>query len=67
MDEGQFYKKNMDKWYAAFVETGNEDNVKARLEYRFQDRLIFYIPKRKLRERKGCHSWAKSQFMISKA
>lgn len=40
-------------WYAAFVETGKEDNVRERLEYRFQDRLDFYVPKRRLRERKG--------------
>jgi transcriptional antiterminator NusG len=39
-------------WYAAFVETGKEDNVKERLEYRFQNRLRFYVPKRRLRERK---------------
>lgn len=39
-------------WYAAFVETGQEDNIKMRLEYRFKDRLHFYVPRRKLRERK---------------
>jgi transcriptional antiterminator NusG len=40
------------QWYAAFVETGEEDNVKARLEYRLSDCLTFYVPKRKLKERK---------------
>ena len=50
------------KWYAAFVETGCEDKVKIRLEYRLHDKLFFYVPKRKLRERKGgvwhdkCHT-----------
>lgn len=50
------------KWYAAFVETGSEDKVKLRLEYRLHDKLFFYVPKRKLRERKGgvwhdkCHT-----------
>ena len=40
-------------WYAAFVETGKEDDVKTRLEYRFHDNIEFYVPKRELKERKG--------------
>lgn len=39
-------------WYAAFVKTGEEDNVKTRLEYKLGDRLHFFFPKRRLRERK---------------
>ena len=40
-------------WYALFVATGEEDNVKERLEYRFGDELRILVPKRKLRERKN--------------
>jgi transcription termination/antitermination protein NusG len=41
------------KWYALFVLTREEDNVKERLEYRFRDsKLKFIVPKRKLMERK---------------
>jgi len=40
-------------WYAAFVKTGEEERVKARLEYRFKDGLRFLFPKRRLRERKN--------------
>jgi len=50
MEENQAEDK---KWYAAFVETGHEDQVKERLEYRFQGELSFYVPKRQMRERKG--------------
>lgn len=39
-------------WYAAFVKTGDEDNVKLRLQHRYSDGIKFYVPKRKLRERK---------------
>ncbi|MCX7920942.1 MAG: antiterminator LoaP [Clostridia bacterium] len=43
-----------DKWYAAFVLTGEEDNVKERLKYKFRDKnLRVLVPKRKLRERKN--------------
>lgn len=41
------------KWYAVYVATGQEDNVKSRLEYKFEDSISFYVPKRKMRERKG--------------
>lgn len=41
------------KWYALFVMTGQEEKVKQRLEYRFQDTLRIVVPKRKLRERKN--------------
>ena len=44
--------ENEIKWYAAFVETGSEDKVKERLNYRFQGKFTFYVPKRELRERK---------------
>lgn len=41
------------KWYALFVMTGHEDNVRERLLYRLRDREIkALVPKRKLRERK---------------
>ncbi len=42
-----------ENWYALFVTTGKEDDVKARLNYKFQDRFTVLVPKRKLRERKG--------------
>ena len=43
---------SLDGWYAIFVSTGEEDNVKERLKYRFGDELRFVVPKRKIRERK---------------
>lgn len=43
-------------WYAIFVLTGEEDNVKERLQYRFGDKYRITVPKRKLRERKD-GSW----------
>ncbi len=48
-------KPYLPQWYAAFVETSQEDNVKARLEYRFADDdcLTFHVPKRMLKERKA--------------
>ncbi|MEN8907835.1 MAG: antiterminator LoaP [Clostridiales bacterium] len=39
-------------WYAVFVKTGEEDNVKERLEYRLKDTFNLFVPKRKLMERK---------------
>jgi len=39
-------------WYALFVATGDEENVKERVKYRFQDKLDIIVPKRKLKERK---------------
>ena len=45
---------NKGKWYAGFVKTGDEDNVRKRLEYRFTGKDIHvFVPKRKLRERKN--------------
>lgn len=41
------------EWHALFVLTGDEDNVKERLRYRFDDKLNILVPKRKLKERKG--------------
>lgn len=43
----------LNNWYALFVITGEEDNVKERFKFRFQDRIRAVVPKRKLRERKG--------------
>lgn len=41
-------------WYALFVVTGDEDNVKERLLYKLnQSDLKVVVPKRRLRERKG--------------
>lgn len=43
---------NEGKWYAVFVKTGDEDNVRERLEYKFAGKdLRVFVPKRKLRER----------------
>ena len=47
------YYYDPDNWYALFVATGEEDKVKERLLYRFQDRLRVLVPKRRLRERRG--------------
>jgi len=40
-------------WYALFTVTGQEDKVKDRLKYRFEDKFRILVPKRKLKERKG--------------
>jgi len=48
--ETTFYAKD---WYAVFTITGQEDKVKERLQYRFEDRFRVIVPKRKLKERKG--------------
>lgn len=42
-----------DGWYALFVKSGQEDNVKERLKYRFGEKLRIIVPKRRLRERRG--------------
>lgn len=48
------YIENRGRWYALFVLTGQEEKVKKRLEYIFEDeRLKFIVPKRKLKERKA--------------
>lgn len=39
------------KWYALFVATGEEENVRQRLEYRFKEKFDIFIPRRRLRER----------------
>lgn len=44
---------DIEKWYALFVKTGQEDKVKLRLEYRFKEQLAILVPKRRLKERKG--------------
>ena len=38
-------------WYAVFVETGEEEKVRERLKYRFEEKYKIIVPKRKLRER----------------
>lgn len=43
-------------WHALFVITGEEERVKERLLYRFQDQFRVMVPKRKLKERKD-GSW----------
>lgn len=44
----------MCKWYAIFVETGKEDNVKESLQHKFRnEKLKVLVPKRKMRERKN--------------
>lgn len=40
-------------WYAAFVKTGDEEDVKSRLEYQMGNGFHVYVPKRKIRERKN--------------
>lgn len=45
-------KQNSNRWYAIFVITGEEDNVKERLQYKFNDSIRILVPKRKLKERK---------------
>ena len=42
-----------ENWYALFVMTGEEERVKERLQYRFQEQFRIMVPKRKLRERKN--------------
>ena len=42
------------KWYALFVVTGDEDNVKERLQFRLNDSNIrILVPKRRMKERKN--------------
>jgi len=50
------YIRPENEWYALFVLTGQEEKVKERIMYRFDDRLRAVVPKRILRERKG-GSW----------
>ncbi|HHW00030.1 MAG TPA: antiterminator LoaP [Clostridiaceae bacterium] len=40
-------------WYALFVKSGQENKVKERLEYKFEDKYRIIVPRRKLKERKG--------------
>lgn len=42
-----------DNWYAIFSPTGEEENVKKRIEYKFADQFRVLVPKRKIRERKN--------------
>lgn len=52
-DELVLENLSMNDWYAAFVATGEEDRVKERLNYRYEDKIRVLVPKRKLRERKN--------------
>lgn len=46
--------ENVDRWYALFVLTGQEEKVREKLKYRFKNKeMNFIIPRRKLRERKA--------------
>lgn len=40
-------------WYAFFVKTGDEDNVKERIIYKLKDKYKIYVPKRRLKEFKN--------------
>ena len=44
---------NNKSWYAMFVRTGDEDNVKERIEYRLKEKFAVFVPKRRLKERKS--------------
>jgi transcriptional antiterminator NusG len=46
-------KLDRSNWYALFVESGQEEKVKARLDYKLSGSMKVLIPKRKLKERKG--------------
>lgn len=46
------WEEKEENWYALFTLTGEEDNVKERLTYKFQDEFRVLVPKRRLRERK---------------
>lgn len=53
------------KWYALFVLTGEEENVKRRLQYKFQGKnLKFIVPKRRLVERKDGEWQAKIRILF---
>lgn len=41
-----------EEWHALFVLTGDEDNVKERLNFRFKNKYRLVVPKRRLRERR---------------
>jgi transcription termination/antitermination protein NusG len=48
------YNFDEESWHVLFVMTGDEDNVKERLLYRFKNSdLRILVPKRKLRERRN--------------
>ena len=47
------YEPSSENWYALFVETGKEDDVKKQMERRFEEKFRLLVPKRKLIERKG--------------
>ncbi len=40
-------------WYALFVKSGSEDRIKKDLTKRFGDELVFCVPKKLMKERKG--------------
>ncbi len=41
-----------EKWYALFVTTGEEDNVRARINFKLKGEFRAVVPKRRMRERK---------------
>lgn len=49
----EFWQNMYTGWHALFVLTGEEEHVKERLQYRFQERFRIMVPKRKLKERKN--------------
>ncbi len=44
---------SQNRWYALFVNTGQEDKVKEKICFKLQDEIRAIVPKRKMRERKG--------------
>jgi len=55
MEEAYAYScEALENWYVLFVMTGQEDNVRQRLEYSFEPAIASpFLPKRMLIERKG--------------
>jgi len=47
------WEPEKNNWYAIFSPTGEEENVKQRIEYKFLDQFRVIVPKRKIRERKN--------------
>lgn len=42
-----------EKWYALFVATGEEDKIKARINYKLEGEMRAIVPKRRMRERRN--------------
>jgi len=45
-------KSRLNNWYAIFVLTGEEDNVKERLKFKLGEEVRLAVPKRRIKERK---------------